>query len=408
MKRRIIMIIGSTETLEYFSLQMAEEYRRLGREVFLWDMLHPVDSIQRFENLEEKQESILLTFNFLGLNGEGQFRHGEESIWDIYGMEKYCIMVDSPIYYYRQFAMEIPDLHMICIDRNHMDYLAKWFPEIPVSGFLPLAGNYPMERLWANGAGRDSSGIRILPYDLKPLENRPIDVVFIGNYVPPKELEPSLAGADEEYKEFLREIVEYLLEHPSENMEDTLESFLKENFDEEERALFPEAMFHMIYVDLCVRNRFRGEVIRSLVDSGLKVYCCGKDWDKLPVAHPENLYHTGSEVTSSVCLDLLSKGKVSVNVMPWFKRGAHDRIFSSMLAGCVAVTDTSEYLEEILRDGENAVIYSLEDIEGLGNRIKDLLSDLEKAQKIADSGRRYAEENHTWAHRADQVLPWIH
>ena len=79
--KRLIFIVGSTETLEYFSFQVAEYFLAAGREVFLWDMRHPVSSINAFEALEDPENSILITFNFIGLCGEGQFGEGLGNIW---------------------------------------------------------------------------------------------------------------------------------------------------------------------------------------------------------------------------------------------------------------------------------------------------------------------------------------
>ncbi|MBR6303079.1 MAG: glycosyltransferase family 1 protein, partial [Lachnospiraceae bacterium] len=65
--KRLILLIGSTETLEYFSLQMAEYFLAAGREVFLWDMGKPAESIDEFEKIPDKENSVLITFNFIGL-----------------------------------------------------------------------------------------------------------------------------------------------------------------------------------------------------------------------------------------------------------------------------------------------------------------------------------------------------
>lgn len=45
--------------------------------------------------------------------------------------------------------------------------------------------------------------------------------------------------------------------------------------------------------------------------------------------------------------------------MPWFKQGAHDRVFNSMLNGAVCVTDTSGYLKDNFIDGENIIFIIL-------------------------------------------------
>lgn len=125
-----------------------------------------------------------------------------------------------------------------------------------------------------------------------------------------------------------------------------------------------DAMPNMIMIDLYVRHYFRGEVVKTLVDAGLKVHCFGAGWDRLECNHPENIVN-GNVLESFGCLQQISKAKVSLNVMPWFKDGAHDRVFNSMLNGAVCVTDWSKYMTEILQDGKDVIFYELDDLPAL-------------------------------------------
>jgi spore maturation protein CgeB len=90
--------------------------------------------------------------------------------------------------------------------------------------------------------------------------------------------------------------------------------------------------------------------------------------------------------------------------MPWFKDGAHDRIFNAMLQGCAVVTDSSRYLDEILTDGENAILYSLEERENLPEIIREKLRSPARLSDIASQGYCTAQGAHTWAHRAEYIL----
>lgn len=60
-----------------------------------------------------------------------------------------------------------------------------------------------------------------------------------------------------------------------------------------------------------------------------------------------------------------------MNVMPWFKDGAHDRVFNSMLNGAVCFTDWSRYLTENLRDGEDIFFYELDALECLPDMVQE-------------------------------------
>ncbi len=139
--------------------------------------------------------------------------------------------------------------------------------------------------------------------------------------------------------------------------------------------------------------------MQELVDAGIKVHVFGDGWELLECRHPENLMIMNS-LNSEGCLKKLCQTKLSLNVMPWFKNGAHDRIFNSMLNGAVCLTDSSIYLDEILCDGRNCSLYSLKNMERLPEIAKELLSDPERMQEIADGGYGLAQAGHTWAHRA--------
>ena len=150
-----------------------------------------------------------------------------------------------------------------------------------------------------------------------------------------------------------------------------------------------------------------------LVDGGIKVAVFGGGWEELECAHPENLI-LGKGVNSITCLKMISLAKMSLNVMPWFKDGAHDRIFNTLLNGALLITDSSIYLDEILRDGENCLLYDPENMEMLADRVKKLLDDPEKMKQIIHAGYELAANGHTWQDRADFLseiiehfpLPW--
>ena len=63
------------------------------------------------------------------------------------------------------------------------------------------------------------------------------------------------------------EMTEGIVKHLRNEVEDITEEGIKENLP------------NMIMIDLYVRHYFRGEVVKTLVDAGLKVACFGAGWD---------------------------------------------------------------------------------------------------------------------------------
>ncbi len=150
---------------------------------------------------------------------------------------------------------------------------------------------------------------------------------------------------------------------------------------------------------ICILVFYRGQVIRTLADSGIPIHLYGSGWDHLDVKHRENLIIHGP-LDSIGCLQQIATSKLSLNVMPWFKEGLHDRIMNSMLNGAVSVSDSSLAIEEEFTNQETICLYQLEETKKLPEQIEDLLTHENVASDIAQASRQFCLEHHTWANRA--------
>ncbi len=400
MKKYVIMFKGGVETQEYFSIQMEKTFEEAGYEVFWYDLVvghRSKEVIKSFYDDVSKYNAkiIMFTFNFHGIAGEDGL-YGEEystgSFWNDTLIPVYNMVVDHPLYYHKYMKF-LPEKYMqISIDKNHTRYMNRYFPDVRCE-YIPLGGT----ELNCDG--------RIMP-DVKyvPIADRPIDVIFTGNYTPIKKFDKYIADFDEHSKAFYYELVRQSINRPDELIEDLFEELLKEDepTDDALRGVMPNAMF----ADLSVRFYYRAKVIAALADAGIKVHTFGAGWDLLECKHPENIIPAGS-VDSQECLDMISQAKISVNVMPWFKDGAHDRIFNTMLNGAVCVTDTSKYLLEQFEDGKDVLFYSLKDIDSMCARVSELLKDNDALQAMADAGYNSCKGKHSWAERTRELLELI-
>lgn len=206
----------------------------------------------------------------------------------------------------------------------------------------------------------------------------------------------------DEYADFYNSIIDNLIDNPDQPDDAVMERYILKEMPETDSDQLRETLPNMIFIDTYVRFYFRGEVIKSLIDNGIKVHCIGQGWNRLCCRHPENLTYT-SDVLSHGCLEAISQSKLSLNVMPWFKDGAHDRIFNSMLNGAVCLTDHSKYLDEVLEPNKNIVFYDLKQLEMLPFIVNSLLSDKDHLEHIQQEAFQYAIKNHTWHHRAKSL-----
>lgn len=393
------MFKGGVETLEYFSMEMARTFAENGFEIYWFDLIFERESARKLRNFIEENalkngrafNICAVTFNFEGIAGEeGLF--DDTNFWDEMGIFVYNMVVDHPFYYHK-YVKYIPKKYkQISIDRNHELYLRRFFPNIN-SFFMPLGGTGLYER--------KTEGIE------KPMlsyEQRPIDIIFTGNYTRPETFDKFLVGMDKDYRDFYYSLVDEVYNNPDTLIEDLLERRLKQEIDEpiSDMAL-RDCMPNLAFVDLSVRFYYRADVIRTLVDSGQKVYIVGAGWDRLECKHPENIIMYGSGYSQD-CLDKIAQSKISVNVMPWFKDGAHDRIFNSMLNGAVSVSDNSTYLRQIFKDKEDICFYSLKDVGGVVEVVQELLDRHELLNDISLRAYEKCIKMHTWKQRALKII----
>lgn len=390
--KRIVMFKGDIETTAYFSMQMEKTFLEAGYETFFYDYENEAKSVKQLLLFLKKDITAVVTFNYHGLCGDSEvFYDAEEKkyIWDDFLVCCINIVVDHPFYYHRFFE-RLPKKYIhVSIDANHERYMREYFPHIRRGPFLPLAGT---SLTWQG--------------NYKPIAKRGMDIVFTGNYVRPDKFDVYIDRAGEEYSKFYRDILNELKRHPERLLEDVAKEHILQEIPEATHEEIRQTLGNMVFLDMYIRFHFRGEAVRILAESGLKVYVYGSGWEELACKRKDNIVIGGS-LDSSGCLEKLANARISLNVMPWFKAGSHDRIFNSMLNGAVCLTDNSDYLDQYLKSGENAAVFSLEKLSALPNMAKSLLADMEAMQQIADRGFQMASGAHTWRHRAFDVIGFL-
>lgn len=396
---KAVFIKNAVETLGYFSRQIAMEFEQAGIATYFVDYDRLVETVEGVWRFAEKGRTAFVTFNFVGISGEEIFiEENGRYLWENCGMRCLNILVDHPLYYHSRLETPpVPDMHIFCVDREHVAYVKRFYPEIPVD-FLPLAGNVKLMEADSD-MGADMGGFWGEGY-----KARKYDLVFTGNYTPVEHLYREIEGLEPDYQQFYRDIMEDLIAHPGQSMDAVMEAHIHRELGEVPDRDKRSAMAGMVFIDICVRSYFRGKIIRELAESGVKVHVFGAKWDALSCKKPENIISTGREVDSLTCVEAVRNAKISLNIMPWFKDGAHDRVFTAMLQGTVSLTDDSRYLREQLVDGEDVVFFSLEDIPRLSEAVRRLLAEPEGAVRIAENGYKKAKAQHTWRVRAQSLM----
>ena len=374
-KKRLVLFRGQWDTLNLFSEQLKQGFLELGYEIFEYDALKGSESFSRFlEYVLESPVTALIGFNSPFFRTESPT--GGYMLEEL-GIPSINILVDHPYWYHNEILMRTPANGIVlCVDRNHMDYVSRYYPNISCTGFLAHGGTS-------------------FYLTHKPISERKIDVLYAGA------LKSHVKLSDFFVLDFpAKQIAEHLLIHPEDTVEAAVEQELLRAdvvFSDEKLREFISSVAKM---DHFVSSYYRERIVGSVAKAGVSLELYGPGWENCDWVDLPNV-HYSVRVSPEEILLKMEDSKIVLNSMPWFRDGSHERIFNAMLCGAIAVSETSKYLEETLpSDTWVSFDLSAESLSALPQRILDLLSDESRMQKIASSGHDLAASSHTWKARA--------
>ena len=310
----------------------------------------------------------------LGFNAIGQFHCQERSIYEVTDIPFFGYLMDHPIYHMERIeAAPVAHSYFGCVDQRHLDFFHVGFHQPPPSVFLPHGGSIGQH------AGNS-------------LAERPIDVLFSGSGGNPQTIEArwkKLPDAE------ITDILFYGVESAKAQRPIPVLELVTRIFEEwnlrPNRELF---IALMLEIENYLRVWRRLEVLRAFDDARVAVDIFGNGWDAIDFSchriHPQQSY--------DAIIDLMGKAKTVLNISHMFTSGGHDRVFSAMLNGAVAITNRSEYFEQILVD--NAHYLPCTQAREFASRTADLLQSPQQRAGISISARETALRAHTWEQRA--------
>lgn len=375
MKKRLILFRVEFDTINLFSEQLKQGFLELGYEIFEFDASKGSENFKRFfEYIQEGPVTAIIGFNNVFF---GTASPTGEYMFEELGIPSVNILVDHPYWYHQKILMRTPANGIVlCIDRNHMNYVNRFYPNISCNGFLAHGGT----SLYSTH---------------KPISERKTDVLYAGTLksnVKPEHFS-ALKSPD-------KQIVEHLLTHP----EDTIEAVIEQELLRADIILSDEKLREFITsvakIDHLISSYYRERVVASVAKTGVSLELYGSGWSDCDWVNLPNV-HYGGRIAPEEVLLRMEDSKIVLNSMPWFRDGSHERVFNAMLCGAVAVSETSKYLEETL-PSDTWVSFDLspESLSALPQNILDLLSDESRMQKIASAGHDLAVSSHTWKARA--------
>ena len=374
--QKILMIQGESQydAISCFMNDLADGFRQLGCRV---DILGGItkDALDRTIYFEE-YDVVLSFFGITSVLYDAINRNPNTLF--------FLFLVDHPYYRYDWLAEQHRNLIVSCIDRNHCNFLQKYYKNIDAVQFVPHGGNLSEK-------------------PPKPFADREIDVAFFGTCSASNEYKSIVDQMSEDIMKIMDATIARVMQGECIPAEEILIQELRSGGIELSEAQLLELFVVLAFADTYIRAKQREKLILHLAKSGLEVHVYGNGWEKDELAQYENIKRHGA-VSYTEALDIMTNTKIVINKMPLFLDGSHERVFTAMLNGAVCCTDESGYWKQEFIDGESICFYDFHDLDNLENIIKELLLNLDKAGKIAQNGYDIAIHKHQWKNRAEQIL----
>lgn len=376
---KYIIFKSETDSLNTFAHFIAEGIRQAGRMVLMPDMQNEEQARNETFAFAEPGNTVALFLNHTGLN---LLTEDGNIIWNILDVDCYDFIVDHPMYYHPALIFPVRRLTFLCVDQYHQEFIQRFYPKVN-SIFFPHAG-----------IQADFPAI--------PFEERSMDILFTGAYLIDNSIDFHTQGLSAGLAQIWRECFEMLKSHTNFTLEQAIETCLQKKGIELPENDLRDTIRLFRDMDGMIRSYVRSCVVKTLADHDIKLHVYGEGWEHLDCKQENLTVH--KRIPFDETIPLMADAKIVLNIMPWFKSGVHDRVFSAMLNQSVCLTDSNEYMDQFLEDGKNAILFSLDLINELPDKLHVYLQNPKLLKEIAFAGYQYAMDTQTWQNRAVRLI----
>lgn len=337
------------------------EYSFLDDNIYYFNIKDKNNSMYKLiQILKTNEPIVIVTYNFVGIG----------DLWFRNTINKYpnCLvlnlLMDAPYYYYQKLRIwNCPRniIHMP-VDKYHTDWINNYYNMKAI--YFPLGGA--------------TSNIDI------NFSNRKYDVLFTGSLYNNK----VSTNSQKKWFDELRDNVDLQLSDLMEKYYGKYDIDIISNYSE---------------VDVSIRGYYRKKLIDVIhnINPKYKIALVGNGWDKNN--YTDNVESIKFINNTQDVVDMSANAKISINMLPWFKYGGHDRLFNSCLTGSLCFSDMNKYLDKYYKDKENIITYQLSELDTLADKINYYLEHQDEAEQIALKGKEITMSNHTWEIRSKEL-----
>lgn len=188
---RIIIFEGAVEPLDF----QLEEIRsvlvtKYDADVLVINSKDLLKGLGSLENFTKQKVDCLFTMNNLGIN---LTLSGNNNLWELFQIPIINLIVDHPMNYDEVLLSAPSNMVLGVVDRNHIDYVKRFYPNIKGVFFFPLGGVPADENcLEEEGTDTKESADGDVHKSVAGANARDIDIFypggiskpFLGNMVP--------------------------------------------------------------------------------------------------------------------------------------------------------------------------------------------------------------------------------
>ncbi|MDE6208064.1 MAG: glycosyltransferase [Lachnospiraceae bacterium] len=354
--------------LNHFSDVMAEELKQLGENVEVIDITEtPLESLTKLAGKYYKAILGIQTYLFSIKYQDGRNLH------DFIFGPKFNMQFDHPTCMYKHFMNGPKELTVLTHDRNYSSFIQKNYQNIKATYIFPPAGEKYEKNV-----------------------DKIYDLVFVGSYRNPKDWMGEISQLDIKYAGKATALIDWMIKYPNETYENGVMHIFGEGVSVEQYFDLKQTYFYVMFY-------YRELIIQTILKAGIELHVFGESWETENWKKYDNLVIHPS-LTWEESLKVYAQSRLSLNIMSWHKDGMTERIANMMLNRTVVISDRSTYLEEHFVDGQEIMLFNLEEIGMLPELIKNVLEDKALQDNICEKAYEKAERTDTWEMRAKQFL----
>ncbi len=402
----------------YFADCLAAAFQKLGHESVIFEL----EGKSLAELQAVTKENFDAVFDFNSKVPQGLDDETMDYYLDEFDAPFFDYLLDHPLYQHDNLKEKLKNFHVICLDSDHADYIRQYYPhirsvhtlplgampedmapDIPFADHVPPAGGSPMPGSTTGELG-GAPALGSSP-DI-PFADRCFDLLFTGTYTDPEEVMHIIDNCEPSLANDMHKLIDALKNDFSLRVDEVFSNLLAAKEIVLPPPTFAQYMQLYFLADTYITAYVRDLVLRALAKEHIPVDIFGHGWEKFKCPEKECFrFHGTCDFKDT--FSHMANAKAVLNVMPWFKNGSHDRVFSAMRNGAIAISDESGYLAKHIPPETGLITYPLKDLGQLTKKVQDFLVNPAHYEASARDGRRFVLEHHTWENHAKEIVTWV-